>query len=310
MVKNSKRTAKQKKKQLGQQRQIVRVPRVRLMSRAALEYAKLLSNPCTGPLVHAPGSSEGGQVVRFESDFLLGNGATETAGALLWTPGGQNEGASNTGFVNGFAANDTALITYTNNNAAPGKVFLQNNASSYRCIAACLQVYWPGSELNRQGIIGAAQATYGLLSTASNSNASGLRSLCPVVERMPTDHLEIRWAPNFADGLFTNPASTTSVEDGHAGILLTWAGIPVSTGVRIRMVAVFEWRPKVQGLVLSSNTAHSSAEGVQEVRHMLDARDANWWNRSGQAAYNFLSGAVVAYAARKASAYPRPRVEL
>jgi hypothetical protein len=307
----TKRKTNSKKSNNNKIRVVIKRTRRRQMrpSSAVMEYAKLLANPCTGPLVHAPGSSEGGQVVRFETDFILGNGATDTAGAFLFTPGAINSQTNNGygfGGLNGIAVNDTTALTLTATDAfggtsVPGYTFIRSNASSYRCIAACLQVYWPGSELNRAGIVAAAHGTYGLLNSAGSYTAAQLRAICPVVERMPTDHMEIKWAPNFSDGLFRNPTSPNAPEDGHSAILLTWAGIPVSTGVRIRCVCVYEWRPRTSGLVLSSNTALSdSAYTVQDVRAQLDKRDANWWNLSGQAAYHFLGGMTVAYAARRA----------
>lgn len=286
---------------------------------AYLEYAKLLSNPCTGPLVHAPGSSEGGQVVRFESDFLMGNGATETAGFINVSPGAMNglnpvAGGFGQGIIIGVGTSDTAntsLITNGANAYLPGYTFLNNNASSYRCVACCVQLYWPGSELNRSGIVSAAQGTYGLTVVGVTPTVASLRGISPVVERMPTECMEVKWAPNYSDGLFRNPGNqTTQPEDGHASLLLTWAGIPVSTGVRIRIVTVYEWRPKVTGLVLASNTAHSTAHSVQEVRQALDNRDASWWFRSGQAAANFLSGLTVAFRNNRGPSYTAPRIEL
>jgi hypothetical protein len=281
---------------------------------ADMNYAKLLSNPCTGPLVHGPGSSEGGQVVRFESDFIIGNGVTETAGAINWAPGGYNGSAGTFGQagIQFVTTGDLTAATPTSfGSSAPGFTFLQANASSYRCLAACIQLYWPGTELNRSGIVAAAQATYGFKDTTTTTTTAQLRAVCPVVERMPTDMMEVKWAPNFSDGLFRNPSSLSSPEDGHSALLINWAGLPVSTGVRLRLVAVFEWRPKTAGLVLSSNTSmNSSATTIQEVRSALDRRNANWWNHTGQAAAEFLSGLTVAYAARRASSYAQPRLEL
>lgn len=276
-----------------------------------MAYMQLLANPCTGPLVHAPGSTEGGQVTRFETDFLVGNLTTDTCGFIMITPGAINNltnGPNGFGSLAAVGTTDTASITPSNGSPAtfvPGWTYLQTNASSYRCIAACLQLYWPGSELNRSGIVSAAQGTFGLMNTTNTVTVAQLRSLSPVVERMPSDYMEAKWAPNYADGLFRSPTSVTNPEDGHASVLLTWAGIPVSTGVRVRVVCVYEWRPKLQGLVLSSNTSTSEAGEVQAVRKALDQRDANWWNKTGQAAFNFLSGMTVAYAARRGPSFPR-----
>lgn len=309
-------------KQANKQQQKKKKMRARgapkVATHASNAYARLLANPCTGPLVHAPGSSEGGQVVRFESDFIIGSGATDTAGFFLITPGALNAAPTPVcgfGTLVSNAATDTTSVSPATGGVGtyfPGQSFLTTNASSYRCVASCVQVYWPGTELNRSGIVSAAQASYGLLSTAVATTVASLRTLCPVVERMPTDHMEVKWAPNYSDGLFRNPSSTSVPEDGHSSILVTWAGLPVATGVRLRVVSVYEWRPRVTGLVLSSNTetVAAGAHTIQEVRHSLDRADANWWNRTGQAAYQFLSGAVVAYHASRGRSFPQPRIEL
>lgn len=316
---------KRAKKKAAKRRAAVKVDRdIRMAGPAGgtphREYAKLLLNPCTGPLVHAPGSTSGGMVMRFESDFTLGNGATTTAGFFSWSPGALNSNSPTnpygSGTLVGGATDDTTNISPSAAGVSsyfPGYTYLTTNASSYRAIAACVQVYWPGTELNRSGIVSAAQGTFGLFSTAVTLNVAQIRAVSPVVERMPSDHLEVRWAPNYADGLFRNPSSvTSSPEDGHAALVVTWAGTPVSVGVRIRCVLVVEWLPKPQGITLSSNTSTGSAGDIQVVRRELDKRDAAWWYRSGQAASNFLSGLTVAYAARRGPATPllRAREEL
>jgi len=269
-------------------------------------YAELLANPCTGPLVHAPGSTEGGQVMRFEYDAIIGNGALETAGIIHWTPGAINASTSVNGFglLDGVGPSDGTAMTIGNRGYAPGYAFLQTNASSYRCIAACVQLYFPGSEVNRAGVVSGAQSSYGLLSTTSYTPAS-IRSVSPVVERTPSDYMEVKWAPSYSDGLFRNPTSATAPEDGHSSLTVTWGGLPVATGMRVRLVAVYEWRAKTGGLVLSSNTSGTSAGAIQDIRRALDDRDANWWNKTGQAAVHFISGATVAYAARRRPGVPR-----
>lgn len=57
------------------------------LDKPALEYANLLVDPCTAPLVHpiyAGGDS--GYLFRAESTFSWASDATQTAGVLHWTP--------------------------------------------------------------------------------------------------------------------------------------------------------------------------------------------------------------------------------
>lgn len=293
--------------------------RKRAMSRMTPEYAQLLADPCTGPLVRSSASTAGASVVRFESDFIIGNGATDTAGFLLWTPNNRNADAGNVygfGTLVGLAASDTASITPSAGGSGtyfPGNTFLATNAGSYRTLAACIQVYWPGSELNRAGIVSVAQCTNGLLKTTDSVNVAALRSQCPVVRRMPTNFLEAKFGPGFADGMFHDPTTGKQEESGLGAILVTWAGLPVATGVRLRLVAVYEWTPKVSGLVLSSNTAGASPQSFVDARKKLDEAAPDWWYTAGsitrRIAVNadaFMQGvagaaaSTVAYSARRA----------
>lgn len=278
------------------------------------KYIQLLEDPCNGPLVTGPGSGEGGSVVRCESDFLIGNGATDTVGFINWAPGAYSATTDVSGFgtLVGVGASDTGAITPSSagvSNYAPGYNFLTGTAGSYRCLAACAQVFWPGSELNRSGVISMAQATYASLATNRNVSTANLRAMSPVVERMPQDHSECKWAPNFADGLFESPANTSSPPDGHGSIMISWAGLPVATGVRIRLVAVFEWRPQTNStgsaFVLSSNTGSTDAGDVQAARRYLDNVRPGWWYRMGQAVYGVASGMTVAYMRERARSIPR-----
>jgi len=327
----SKKTAKAQKN--GPRKSKPAIPRYFIRPKwnnANAQYMELLRNPCTGPLVHGPGSTEGGQVVRFEKDFILGAGALETAGFFNWAPGAMNFAPTSTatnvysnglGFVSGTSNLDTTGVTPVSNQAnaiayIPGFSFMTTNASSYRCLAACVQIYFPGTELNRQGIVAGAHSTFGLI----NFNGAvpfnvvapaDVRAVCPITERTPTDHVEFKWAPNFSDGIFRNPGGTNTPDDGHAALLITWAGLPVNTGLRFRLVAVYEWKAKTtQGLVLSSNTSTTGAGDIQETRKRLDSENPNWWYSTGQAAAHFMSGATAAYASRRGPSHARTqRVE-
>lgn len=294
---------------------VVRVPRTAagvLAVEQMRRYIQLLDDPCMGPLVHAPGSSSGGIVTRFESDFIFGNEATTTCGALLFTPGAYcNNSAQNPGYLGIAADSDSSSVVASQagqGSILPGWSYLISNASSYRCIAACAQIYWPGSELNRQGVVSGAQATGGLLRQGAPYRVADLRSASPVVERMPSDYMEIKWAPSHADGLFLSPNTNLSQAgsmDGHSALLLTFAGIPVATGVRVRLVAVMEWQPSRAGLHLSSNIGDSDPASLQKARATLDRTNPGWWHRAGQAAYHFLNGATVAYASTRGPNFPR-----
>jgi len=312
------KTAKSKKMVVKKQRVRARGVGQETLDVEGMKYMNLLRDPCTGPLVHGPGSTEGGSVFRCESDFIMGNGALETCGVFMWAPGAYNTAlnpvnGSGTMFNNS-ATDLTAFNPLATGTSiyAPGYAFLQTNASSYRCLAACIQIYWPGSELNRQGIVGVAQGTYGAMSTNINLTVAQVRGACPITQRMPSDRLEAKWAPHYADGLFRNASNTQIPEDGHGSLIVNWAGIPVATGVRLRLVAVFEWRPKLTtgAFVLSSNTEGGSRSSatIQSVRQYLDRMDSHWWISAALASAKFFSGATTAYRTIAGRTYPRATI--
>lgn len=208
------------------------------LSLASKRYAALLADPCNGPLVQSPfGAGSGGLVSRFESDFLVGWSATSTNTAVAFAPAipmVYGEGAALT--------SDTAAINWATTTASPGRAYLLSNARSFRCLSACIQVYWPGSELNRSGIISLGQAgAQEALSTVLT--VSQLRSSSQYVERMPERMSEIIWRPTDAEVAWNTPNDTTDM-DRFSALYVTASGIPVSTGIRVRVVAVYEWIPR------------------------------------------------------------------
>jgi len=90
-------------------------------------YVELLANPCTGPLVHGPGSNQGGQVTRFEKDFIFGNGAAATAGMMIITPGAINNQAAaprGCGVLQAEAATDGVALTLNGSTLVPSHTSL------------------------------------------------------------------------------------------------------------------------------------------------------------------------------------------
>jgi len=130
------------------------VPRIRL-DQGGLRYAKLLSDPCSGPLVNGPQPGLGGGIVtRFESETTLFSGALSAGGYLYWLPSNAAYTVSTT-LTPAVASAGSALVP------TAGSGYLVANAASYRCLSACMQIYWAGTELNRQGFIGMGYTTGG-----------------------------------------------------------------------------------------------------------------------------------------------------
>lgn len=247
------------------------------LDEAGRRYAQLLADPCNGPLVSGPfGDGSSGMVSRFERDIVINNSATDVGAALVFIPG-LCEVQGTTGAV----TNDVAAITFTAiaSGDQPGRNFLTSNAGQFRCLAACMQVYWPGSELNRQGIVSLSQMPADVVTDAV-IGTSDIRSASTYVERMPEGMVEIIWRPSAYETTWqrcNNVSDTTTDWDKYNALIMSAAGIPVSTGVRVRMVGVYEWIPKPgTGLGLVSLTRNPVHKGsLSTVIDFLD-RTGDW----------------------------------
>lgn len=248
-------------------------------------WARLLADPCNAPLVNPvyPSGSFGGQLVRVESDFIAGAGATQTAVAVLYTPGLYATSiASAATWPLSLIEAETDVITgnWAPTSRIPGAT--QYGAwQSVRAVASCVQVTWPGSELNRQGTVAMGQVSSNIIFTTGTST-SALRQLCPRVDRMPDGTAEIKWRPTERDGTTTGGDSVDVTQAGGRGsMLISVAGIPVATGVRFRIVTVLEVTPKQNsGFVLAPSNNNQSRHTTSQVLDVLD-RTGHWFYEAG-----------------------------
>jgi len=217
------------------------------------------------------------------------NGATETGGIFGWIPGALPTGS----WVAGVTT-DISATTLTTGFAAyqPGYAFLQSSASAVRCVSACIQVAWPGSELNRQGFITLGQCTGAVLTEAgagfgaTATTVANLRPLCHLRSRVPETMAEVKWRPALGDAQWTDPSVSTGI--GHinecGALLLTASNLPVATGIRVRMVATYEWVPKsAQGLTSAFDNRSRSKSTLDDVINRLDAAGPGWAFSIGRA---------------------------
>jgi len=257
-------------------------------------YKRLLLDPCYAPMTHLPGLTTTGNLLRFESDFIIGEGAGQTAGVVVWRPGGMMGGtpeAVNTdnGFIYAQRAVDTDSWVFAAPSVAagntvatyvPGYSYLQSNARAYVCVAACARLMWPGSEQNRQGFVfGGDAPSFALTVGAPNYTVAGLRATAPKSVRMPANDFEVKWRPGTGDLSMQYPGSTgTDYEvDSRTSLYLGWSGLPAATGVRIRFTAVYEYLPPlVLGMVPPMGALSVSGENPARAIAELDKSNPQW----------------------------------
>jgi hypothetical protein len=295
MVKSKKISNVQKRPKTKNKTRMSKEKLVKGLDEAATQWARLLNDPCNAPLAHGcfP-TAMGGMLQRFEADFLVSTSGTSTAGAMLFSPGMVvASGATGQGSVLYLdsASDTTAFTSWSIANASQPGYNNVLNTSGVRTIAACAQIMWPGSELNRSGVVGlgCVPATIITPNVGGSFSVSSLRTCCPMVVRMPESVAEVKWRPGELDEKYDNPnfGGTAANGDGRNSLLITYSGIPVSTGVRIRLVVVYEMVfGSNQGTVINNTTppGPQSKNTVNEIFHALDTA-GNW-------AYQLATGPV------------------
>jgi hypothetical protein len=296
MVKNNKTKVKVKKivmvnprapRQRKGKRGVTRLGR-NTLDVAAFNYARLLADPCNGNLCRGISmGSSGSLVVRLETDVIFFAEATTTAGVAIWYPG------SLAGFTFSAALDSTLTNPSFNSFIVPGSTYLSASASSIRCIAGCAQVMFPGTEFNRSGVLGLGVVPCSAVSkilpvanggTGAVTTAAAVRQMCQFTERMPDTMAEIIWRPGQADGEMTDLANLnafpTHVVDtayGKNAIIISASGFPVSTGVRLRYVGIYEYEPVLAAGFVATVETNPSGNSVNDVLRSLDREDDRWF---------------------------------
>lgn len=219
----------------------------------AYDYARLLMDPCGGPVVHPvfTGVSPG-VVQRSESFTTHGTQPTTTAGVIHWVPGYIN--SSNTEVLIQEAANSSTAAATTVLVTAPGKTFLAANSKAVRCIAACLRITFPGSESTRSGRVHYGHTTGGLIDLGNSVTADNVAQALTNFTRTPPEAIELVWKPSAADQDFCDPteAASAPIRDRRSALTVAFAGLPVAVGMTFHFTAVYEWLPAI-GLGVASD---------------------------------------------------------
>lgn len=289
MVKKNKKSNKGKKKsQAPKARRMVVTTQRGGLDAYAQKYAQLLRDLCNAPLCRGiAGGSEGSVVIRMEADSILFSGAAVTGGTYVLVPG----------LLRGFSfatALDTTGSTYAlDTSLVPGYAFLTTTTSSVRALSACMQVMFPGTELQRSGVVSLGTVPSSSVTNcvptaqggAGQSTTTALiRQLSQFTERTPDTMMEITWRPGQGDGELVDVAGEAAVPTnygtltaGRNALIMSVAGLPAAVGVRIRTVVVYEYTPVLgQGIVATVETS-PSANTVNDVLRALDSSDGRWF---------------------------------
>jgi hypothetical protein len=211
---------------------------------ASAAYLRLLADPCAADMV-APtfGGTGSGYLMRTKFVKAMGNFSD---GVFEFTPQFASQpyrfsGASATGTALGAASFD----------AAPSQ--LRAIAGTFRCVAACMKVYYTGSELTRQGII-ASSLTGGPYLNVGNvpvETAAGFAEKSTRYVRLGTEMHEVRWVPQESDQNFVSvlqPEGQSDFFNEGATVQIVVVNAPANT-IQFEVTAVWEWTPSTDPAV-------------------------------------------------------------
>lgn len=262
-VRNTRITSKQQRKA----KQPRRTPAVRMPTAASLDahataFAKLLVNPCAAPLAHPVyAGSDAGILVRTESAFSAFNGAGQDGGAIHWVPGAVSSDSGN--LLGGYNGSTFAPATFV-----PGLTYLKAQASAVRCVAACMQITFLGSELNRSGVVAIGRSSGDLVEVGNSTDAAALEPSLEHYTRTPDKTIELTWVPAMDDQSFLNPNYnfTSDMANGRSALTFCAYGLPAGTGLRVRLVAVYEYKPlQATGITYTSSARAKSKNSLDHV---------------------------------------------
>lgn len=281
MVKNTATSRKSKQPQKKPKTTPRTTVSLQKLDKDGLAYAKLLSDPCNAALVSPVYQGTGtGIITRFERDMIVNSSGTDIGSVIYFVPGGWSGSSASVASV----WKSTAPITSDTVGVAvvksavdqPGYGF-EGNVGSYRVLAACLQVTYVGSELYRAGVACIGQSTW-MGSGVLNPSLSQLRSTAQHVGRVPDGTLEIIMRPNLASETFVDMQNTgvTSLWVDQPCMFASFSGMPVGTGMRVRMVSVVEWVPTTGPGIISRQIITQSDNTLNQVLRWLDNKMPGW----------------------------------
>lgn len=236
--------------------------------------------------------------MRFDTTLTFGKNPTDTAAYLQWTPGAVGPNGLDLVFNSGVTAASTpAAVAIGGSASSPGYLFLSQNASAFRTVAAAMQITYPGSELTRAGRIHYGQATGGLVDVGDTPVIDGVLASLNNWERTPGETIQINLRPGSAETIFQDAAATTlaSTKDRCASLVVGFADLPVNTGMYIHLTLVVEWKPTVsKGMASTASTRAMSRSTMDDVFNYLERAGYEFMGRAGHA---IGTGAIAAVTA-------------
>lgn len=256
-----------------------------VLSTGDRRYARLLADPCNAPYTMGMvADGFGTSAQRFVGDYVIATGANETSINLCVVP-------SQMTIYNANSIGDNTNLTWTSGYTFPGAAVLAT-AGRTRCIAACVQVSWYGSEQTRHGCLAMGNAPR-LAAANANTTPGELRSSMPYVARLPSDTVGIKWRPNENDLSF----STAGADNALASALYVQvSNLGFNTSIRFRVVVVMEWEAHASlgnGTPIQQYPPKDQGDGDRFIRAMQWLDKTGHWLLDNGAAFGHAASAAL-----------------
>lgn len=266
------------------------VPRSVALSPGDRRYARLLNDPCNAPFsLGMVADGYGTNAARFCGDYVLVTGAGESSINVCLVP-------SQMAFWQANGTTDTTNLTWTSPFTFPGAASMAN-AARVRCLAACLQVSWVGTEQSRIGYLALGNAPRHA-AASGNTTPAELRTSLPYGTRLPNDSVGIKWRPSDTDLAFSTAGTDNALA---SAVYAQVSGLLPSSSIRVRVVVVMEWENGASfgiGTPIPQYPPADQGDGDRFIRAMqwLD-RTGHWLLDNGAAFGHAASAAIKLLAA-------------
>jgi len=151
-----------------------------------------------------------------------------------------------------------------------------------------MQVTYPGAESGRAGVVAAGllkDTTFvpSITTAAGGGNATttvgSVRTALQHTERTPAGMIEVAWMPGPSDDRDAQfPASASPIDfQGRNALAMSVSGLPLATGVRVRLVACYEYDPRLTQGIVSVVAPVDSKYTLNDVLRYLDKKLGPGW---------------------------------
>lgn len=162
--------------------------------------------------------------------------------------------------------------------AGPGSSYLASVAEGFRPISACVQAFYSGTELDRQGVV--YQGVVPVRATAGSFTMLSLTQLLQRQQRTPDHVVETKWIPSPESETYaaSNPVAADYTDVGDNCIIFAVTGVALGKmNFNYRTTLNAEWLPKSnQGIITPSPNTPDPPAGLEHVRSVV-SRLGDWW---------------------------------